>query len=88
MNSTLRQTAFRSIFAVSLVLLPLCCSIDTKAQQGAAPSPASGVQNLRPSVEVEPATEKGSDDAAKDAAENPVAAAISVPLPIASALAL
>ena len=38
------------------------------------------MQNLHSSAEVGPAAEKGSDAAAKDAAENPVAAAISLPL--------
>jgi hypothetical protein len=38
------------------------------------------MQNLHSSAKVEPAIEKGPDSAAKDAAQNPVAAAISLPL--------
>jgi hypothetical protein len=53
---------------------------ETKAQQSASQTPASGVQNLHPSAAVGSASEKDSDAAVKDAAQNPVAAAISLPL--------
>jgi hypothetical protein len=79
-NSTLRQKLFRSTLAASLVILPLCGSIEAKAQQSALRTPPSGTQNLHTSVEIGSAPEKGTDAAAKDAAENPVAAAISLPL--------
>ena len=77
MNS---QKLFRYTLAACLVLLPLCRPNETKAQQSASQAPASGMQNLHSSVVVGSAPEKGSDAAAKDAAENPVAAAISLPL--------
>jgi len=80
MNSTLRQKLVRSTFAACLVLIPLCFANETKAQQGVSQTPASGMQVLRSSAPVEPAPEKDSDAAARDAAQNPVAAAISVPL--------
>ena len=80
MNSILRRKLFRSSLAACLVLFPLCRLNETEAQQSATQSLASGVQNLRSSVEAGPAPEKGSDATAKDAAENPVAAAISLPL--------
>ena len=80
MNSTLRQKLFRSTLAACLVLLPFCHPNETKAQQSASQTPASGMQNLHSSAEVGSAPEKESDAAAKDAAENPVAAAISLPL--------
>ena len=80
MNSRLRQKLFRSTLAACLVLLPLCRLNEAKAQQSASRPSASGIQNLHSSAEVGPAAEKGSDAAAKDAAENPVAAAISLPL--------
>ena len=80
MISTLRQKLFRSTLAACLVLLPLCCPNETRAQQSAVETPPSGMQNLHSSVAVGSAPEKGSDAAAKDAAQNPVAAAISLPL--------
>ena len=80
MISTLRQELLRSTLAASLALLPLCCPNGTSAQQSVMQTAASGIQNLRSSVAVGTAPEKGSDAAAKDAAENPVAAAISLPL--------
>jgi len=79
-NSSLRQQLFRFTLAACVVLLALCRPHETKAQKSASEAPASGTQNLHSSVEVGSATEKGSDAAAKDAAENPVAAAISLPL--------
>jgi hypothetical protein len=80
MNSTLRQDQFRSTAAVWLVLLLLCCHPhEIKAQQTAVQPPPSATQNQQSSVEAAPAAEK-EDAAAKDAAENPVAAAISLPL--------
>ncbi|MGB6689934.1 MAG: neuromedin U, partial [Terracidiphilus sp.] len=51
-----------------------------KAQQSTAQSPASETQKLQSPAEVGSAPEKGPEAAAKDAAENPVAAAISLPL--------
>ena len=80
MISTLREKLSRSTLAASLVLVPLCCSNETKAQQSVAQTSAGGIQNLHSSGAVATASEKGSDAAAKDAAENPVAAAISLPL--------
>jgi hypothetical protein len=80
MISTLRQKLFRSTLAACLVLLPLSCPNETRAQQSAVETPPSGMQNLHSSVAVGSAPEKGSDAAAKDAAQNPVAAAISLPL--------
>lgn len=80
MNSTLRQKLFRSTLGVCLVVSSLCRPNETKAQQSAPQAPASGMQNLHSSAEGGSAPEKGSDAAAKDAAENPVAAAISLPL--------
>jgi hypothetical protein len=79
-NSTLRPELFRSTLAVCLVLWPLCHPNEIKAQQNASQAPPGGVQNLRSSVAVGSAPENRSDSAAKDAAENPVAAAISLPL--------
>jgi hypothetical protein len=79
-NSALRQKLFWSTLATVLFLQPLCHPNQSEAQQSAS-QPASGVdQNPHVSAEAGPATEKDSDAAAKDAAENPVAAAISVPL--------
>jgi hypothetical protein len=79
-NSTLRQDLFRSTSKACLILLLLCCRPNgTKAQQSASQTPPSGIQNLHSSVETGSAPEKGTDAAAKDAAENPVAAAISLP---------
>jgi hypothetical protein len=80
MISTLRQKQFPSTLAAGLVLLALCSPNETKAQQSASQAPPSGMQNLHSSAEAGSAPEKGSDTAAKDAAENPVAAAISLPL--------
>jgi hypothetical protein len=79
-NSTLRQRLFRSTLAACLVFLPLCRPNETEAQQGALQTPPGGGQTLHSSVEAGSAPEKGSDAAAKDAAQNPVAAAISLPL--------
>jgi hypothetical protein len=79
-NSTLRQGLFRFTLAACVVLLSLCQPVETKAQQSAPQTPASGVQNPHSSAEAGPAAEKDSDAAAKDAAQNPVAAAISLPL--------
>jgi hypothetical protein len=61
-------------------LLLGCLPNEIQAQQRASQTAANGVQNLHSSTEVASAAEKGSDAAAKDAAENPVAAAISLPL--------
>jgi hypothetical protein len=81
MNHTLRQNLFRSTSTVWLVLLLLCCGPNgAKAQETASPALPSAMQKQRSSVEVAPAPEKEADAAAKDAAENPVAAAISLPL--------
>jgi hypothetical protein len=63
-----------------LVLLSLWCPNVAKAQQNTSQSPASETQKLRSTAEIGSASEKGTDAAAKDAAENPVAAAISLPL--------
>jgi hypothetical protein len=60
--------------------LPLCCSNNSVAQQSASQTESVAAQNLQTSAEAAPTPEKGSDAAAKDAAENPVAAAISIPL--------
>jgi hypothetical protein len=80
MNSTLRQDQFRSTVAVWVALLLLCCySNETKAQQTASQNAPGATQNQQASVAAAPASEK-EDAAAKDAAENPVAAAISLPL--------
>jgi hypothetical protein len=79
-NLTLRQKLFRFTLSACLVLLSLCRPVETKAQQSATQTPASGVQNPHSSTEAGPAAEKDSDAAAKDAAQNPVAAAISLPL--------
>jgi hypothetical protein len=81
MNPTLIKDLFQSSAVVWLVLFLLCCRPnETKAQQSALQPPPSGMQNVHSSVEGKSAPEKGSDSAAKDAAENPVAAAISLPL--------
>lgn len=80
MNSGLRQKPIRSTLAVCLVLLPLWRPNEAKAQQSTAQSPASETQKLQSPAEVGSAPEKGTEAAAKDAAENPVAAAISLPL--------
>jgi hypothetical protein len=79
-NSTLRQKLFRPTLAVCLVLLSLSRPNVMKAQQSPSQTPASEMQNLHSSGAVASASEKASDAAAKDAAENPVAAAISLPL--------
>ena len=80
MNSTVKQNYFQSTLAVWLVLLLLCyCPSDANAQQTASPTPPSTAQNPPSSGAAAPAPEK-EDAAAKDAAENPVAAAISLPL--------
>lgn len=80
MNSPLRQKPFGLTLATALVLLTLCGPMESKAQQGGSQASPSGTQNVRSSVVSGSASEKGSDAAAKDAAENPVAAAISLPL--------
>ena len=80
MNSKLRHKLFRTALAACAILLSLWCPNETKAQQALTQTPASGMQKLHSSVTVGSASEKGSDAAAKDAAENPVAAAISLPL--------
>ena len=81
MNPMLKKDLFRFTAVVWSVLLLLCCRPnETKAQQSALQTPPSGMQNVHSSVEVGSAPERGSDEAAKDAAENPVAAAISLPL--------
>jgi hypothetical protein len=77
---TLRQKLFRSTSAACLVLLLLCRPNEIKAQQNASRMPESGMQNPHSSVAVGSAPVKDSDAAAKDAAENPVASAISLPL--------
>jgi len=79
-NSTLRQKLFRSTLAVCVVLSSLWRPNEANAQENALQTPPSGVQNLHSSVEAGSDTEKGADAAAKDAAQNPVAAAISLPL--------
>jgi hypothetical protein len=80
MNSKLRQSSFRSTLAACLVLLPLSGPNEGKAQQSAPQTASIEGQNPHSSPEAGPAAEKDSDAAAKDAAQNPVAAAISVPL--------
>jgi len=80
MNSTLRQKLFRSTFAACLVLIPLCFANETKAQESASLTPPSATETVRSTAETASVPDKGSEAAAKDAAENPVAAAISVPL--------
>jgi len=79
-NSALRQKLSRSALAAYLVLLPLCLPKETKAQQSASQTASGADQTPNSAVEAGPATEKDAEAAAKDAAENPVAAAISVPL--------
>lgn len=79
MNLTPRQRLFRSTLTVCLALLPLCCASETEAQQSMTQTPAAAVQSPH-SSEVRSAAENGSDAAARNAAENPVAAAISLPL--------
>lgn len=80
MNSTLRQNLFRSTATAWLILLLLSCRPNAaKAQETASQTPPSATQNLHSSTQIAPATEK-EEAAAKDAAENPVAAAISLPL--------
>jgi hypothetical protein len=63
-----------------LVLLLLCRPNEVKAQQSASQSAPTEEQKPHSSAEAGPAAGKDSDAAAKDAAQNPVAAAISVPL--------
>jgi hypothetical protein len=63
-----------------LVLLSLWCPNVAKGQQNTSQPPISETQKLRSTAEIGSASEKGTDAAAKDAAENPVAAAISLPL--------
>jgi hypothetical protein len=79
-NSTLRQKLFRSTLATSMVLLSLWCPNEIRAQQSSSQTPANETQNLHSSVTAGSATEKDSEAAAKDAAQNPVASAISLPL--------
>jgi hypothetical protein len=80
LNSELRQTLLPSTLVPCLVLLSLWCPNVAKAQQNTSQSPVSETQKLRSTAEIGSASEKGTDAAAKDAAENPVAAAISLPL--------
>jgi hypothetical protein len=81
MNSTLRRNPFWSGTAVWLILSLGCFSPnEIIAQEAVSQAPPSSVQNQQSSAEGTQATEKASDAAAKDAAENPVAAAISLPL--------
>lgn len=80
MNSGLRHKLLRSTLAACLVLLSLWRPNEAKAQQSSAQSSTSETQKLQSPAEVGSAPEKGTDAAAKDAAENPVAAAISLPL--------
>jgi hypothetical protein len=80
MNQILRQNLFRSTPAVWLVLLLLCCGPnEAKAQQTASPTPSGATQDQPSSIEATSAAEK-EEAAAKNAAQNPVAAAISLPL--------
>ena len=80
MNSQWRQKRLPSTLAPCLVLLSLWCPNVARAQQNTSQSPVSETQKLRSTAEIGSASEKGTDAAAKDAAENPVAAAISLPL--------
>ena len=80
MNSELRQTLLPSTLVPCLVLVSLWCPNVAKAQQNTSQSPVSETQKLRSTAGIGSASEKGTDAAAKDAAENPVAAAISLPL--------
>src|SRR6202789_1065860 len=80
MNSTSKQNVFRSSATFCFVLLFICYgSNETKAQQTSSATPPSAMQSQQSPVGAAPAAEK-EDAAAKDAAENPVAAAISLPL--------
>lgn len=74
------KTPIRPTMRACLVLILLCLPTEIKAQQSAAQSTASGTQNSQSPGEAGSSPERGSDAAAKDAAENPVAAAISLPL--------
>jgi hypothetical protein len=77
-NSTLRQKSFISTLATILALISFCFPGETKAQQI---KPQTGeLQDKHSPAEVAQPSEKGADAAAKDAAQNPVAAAISLPL--------
>ena len=80
MNSQWSQKLLPSTLAPCLVLLSLWCPNVAKAQQNTSQPPVSETQKLRSTAEIGSASEKGTDAAAKDAAENPVAAAISLPL--------
>jgi hypothetical protein len=80
MNSTLRQRPFRIAMPACLVLLLLLRPNDTKAQESTSQTPSTATETLHSSSETGSVPDKGSEAAAKDAAENPVAAAISVPL--------
>ena len=80
MNSSLRQKLFLSTLTACLVLLPFSRPNEAKAQQSAPQTASSAEQNPHSSAEAGPAAGKDSEAAAKDAAQNPVAAAISVPL--------
>jgi hypothetical protein len=80
LNSELRQTLLPSTLVPCLVLVSLWCPNVAKAQQNTSQSPVSETQKLRSTAGIGSASEKGTDAAAKDAAENPVAAAISLPL--------
>ncbi len=81
MNSKLARNLSWSITAAWLVLFLLFCrSIEAKAQQYAAHPNLDAEQTLHSSVQAGPTSEKESDAAVKDAAENPVASAISLPL--------
>jgi hypothetical protein len=80
LNLTLRQKPIGPALVACLVLLSLCRPVEVIAQQSESQTAASGTQELHSSAATGSAPEKESDAAAKDAAENPVAAAISVPL--------
>ena len=80
MNSSLRQKLFLSTLTACLVLLPFSRPNEAKAQQSEPQTASSAEQNPHSSAEAGPAAGKDSEAAAKDAAQNPVAAAISVPL--------
>jgi hypothetical protein len=80
MHSTLKRNLLRSTPSAWLILLLLCCHTKwVKAQQTASQTSTNATQNSQSSVEDAPTAEKEAA-AAKEAAENPVAAAISLPL--------
>jgi hypothetical protein len=79
MTSTLRQKSYRFAPVACLVLVLLHWPTYASAQSGSE-TPPDGATSLHSAVTTGGAPEKGSDAAAKDAAENPVAAAISLPL--------